>query len=70
MKFSPCNGNCTDDGDNCKGCGRAHEEIAETRKMVKGLVEFAQKMSYENPEEFTDFIGKNVLWKLNSEQQS
>lgn len=65
MKFNPCiAGKCTEDGTHCQGCGRSHEEIAETKKMVKALVSFAQKMNYENIEEFSSFIGQSVLKKL------
>jgi hypothetical protein len=65
MKFSPCTGQCTDQGSHCEGCGRSHEEIAETKNIVKTIVAFSQKMQYENPEDFTAAISKNVLWKLN-----
>ena len=65
MKFSPCiSGQCTEDGTHCKGCGRSHEEIAETKSMVKGLVSFAQKQDYENIEEFAAFVSKNVVKKF------
>lgn len=65
MKFNPCvSGKCTDQGTHCEGCGRTHEEIAETKKMIGVLVNFAQKMDYENHEDFANFIGKSVLKKL------
>jgi predicted Fe-S protein YdhL (DUF1289 family) len=65
MKFSPCiSGKCTYEGTHCEGCGRTHEEIAETKKMIKELVSYAQMKEYENIEEFADFIGKSVLNKL------
>lgn len=65
MKFSPCiSGKCTYEGTHCEGCGRSHEEIAETKKMINELVSYAQKMEYENFEEFANFIGKSVLKKL------
>lgn len=65
MKFSPCiAGKCTDQGSHCEGCGRPHEEIAETKKMIKALVSFAQLKGYENHEEFANFISKNILNKL------
>lgn len=65
MKFNPClSGKCTEEGGCCEGCGRSHEEIAETKKMVKGLVEFAQKMNYENVEDFSGFIAQSLLKKL------
>ena len=52
MKFNPCiQGKCTEEGTHCEGCGRTHEEIAETKKLVKGLVSFSQKMGYENIED-------------------
>jgi len=65
MKFRPCiSGKCTYEGTHCEGCGRSHEEIADTKKMIKELVSYAQKMEYENFEDFANFIGKSVLNKL------
>lgn len=65
MKFSPCiSGKCTYEGTHCEGCGRTHEEIAETKKMIMALVDFAQRRDYENSEDFVSFIGKAVLKKL------
>jgi len=64
MKFSPCIGECTETGTHCEGCGRSHAEIAETRKMVKGLVALAKKMNYENHEDFANGIAKSILHKL------
>lgn len=64
MKFTPCTGQCTEDGSHCLGCGRSHEEIAATRKMVKDQVEFAQQQQYENPEEFIKFIAQKVYFTL------
>lgn len=65
MKFNPCiPGKCTDQGSHCEGCGRTHEEIAETKRMVMALVSFAQMKGYENSEDFASFIGKSILNKL------
>jgi predicted Fe-S protein YdhL (DUF1289 family) len=65
MKFNPCiPGKCTDQGSHCEGCGRTHEEIAETKKMIKDLVAYAQMKDYENHEDFANFIGKSILTKL------
>jgi len=65
MKFSPCiSGKCTEEGTHCEGCGRTHEEIAETKRLVKEVVSFAQAQGYENIEDFASFIGKSVLKKL------
>lgn len=64
MKFTPCIDQCTKDGTHCQGCGRSHVEIAETKALVQGLVSFARKQQYENVEEFSEYIGKKVLGKL------
>jgi hypothetical protein len=65
MKFNPCvSGQCTEEGSHCQGCGRTHVEIAETKHLIKEVVCFAQKMNYENTEDFANFIAKGVLKKL------
>lgn len=65
MKFNPCIvGKCSEEGTHCEGCGRSHVEIAETKQLVKALVNFAQKMDYENVEDFSGFIGQSLLKKL------
>ena len=65
MKFSPCiSGKCTYEGTHCEGCGRTHEEIAETKKIIMELVSYAQMKEYENIEDFANSIGKSVLTKL------
>lgn len=59
MQFSPCKGGdyCSSEGSHCAGCGRSHQEIAQTRELVMALTQFAMKMGYENVEEFTGFVG-------------
>ncbi|MBL6986671.1 MAG: DUF1289 domain-containing protein [Methylobacter sp.] len=64
MKFNPCIDKCTYEGTHCEGCGRTHIEIAETKKMVMALVNFAQEQEYENVEDFVAAVGKSVLKKL------
>ncbi len=64
MKFSPCIDQCTYDGTHCEGCGRSHQEIAETKKMVMALVNFVQAQEYENPDDFVNAVGQSVLKKL------
>jgi predicted Fe-S protein YdhL (DUF1289 family) len=64
MKFSPCTDNCTYDGTHCQGCGRAHQEIAETKRLVMEAVNFAQEQEYENIEDFSNAIGQSILKKL------
>ena len=64
MKFTPCVDQCTYDGTHCEGCGRSHQEIADTKKLVMSIVDFIQTQDYENAEEFLDKINKSVLKKL------
>lgn len=64
MKFSPCVDKCTYEGTHCEGCGRTHQEIAETKKLVMSVVDFAQEQDYENIEEFASVFGQSVLKKL------
>lgn len=64
MKFKPCNGNCTEEGTHCEGCGRSHEEIAEMRELVGGLTTFARKMEYENLEDFADGVASTIKFKM------
>lgn len=69
MKFSPCIDKCTYEGIHCEGCGRTHEEIAETKKLVMEAVNFAQMQGYENIEEFSNAIGQSILKKLQKASQ-
>ena len=59
MQFNPCRGGefCTQDGTHCQGCGRSHEEIAQTRQIIQSIAKYAMDMGYENVEEFTSFVG-------------
>ena len=67
MKFSPCRGgtNCTREGTHCQGCGRNHEEIAETRQLIDAVARYALKMGYENVQEFTQFVADKAAGKAN-----
>jgi len=64
MKFNPCTGKCTDEGTHCEGCGRSHEEIAEMKNLVSGLISFAEKMDYENTEDFADGVAGTIKYKM------
>ncbi len=66
MQFTPCRGKdyCTEDGTHCEGCGRSHEEIAATRKLIGSVAAYAQQMGYENFEEFTAFVGEKAGKKV------
>lgn len=64
MKFSPCIGKCTNEGTNCEGCGRSHEEISEMKTLITNLTTFAKKMEYENIEEFANGVAGNIKYKM------
>ncbi len=64
MKFTPCQDACTYEGTHCEGCGRSHAEIAETKKLVKSLVEFIRTQQYDNSDDFLNAVCKSVRKKL------
>jgi hypothetical protein len=64
VKFIPCTGKCTDEGTHCEGCGRSHEEIAAMRKPVDDLVALAEKMNYENLEDFANAVAGSIKYKM------
>ena len=64
MKFSPCTGECTDEGIYCKGCGRTHQEIEAMRRPVEELAALAKKMNYENLDDFVNAVAGSVRYKL------
>jgi len=64
MKFSPCIGKCTDEGTHCEGCGRSHEEIADLNSLVYGLIAYAEKMNYENIDDFADGVAGTIKYKM------
>lgn len=64
MKFSPCVDKCTYEGTHCEGCGRTHQEIAETKKLVMAVVNFAQEQDYENIDDFANAFCQSVVKKL------
>ena len=64
MKFRPCTGKCTEEGSHCEGCGRSHEEIAQMKALVGGLTAFAEKMEYENIEDFANGVAGSIKYKM------
>jgi len=64
MKFSPCIGKCTDEGTHCEGCGRSHEEIADLNSLIYGLIAYAEKMNYENIDDFADGVASTIKYKM------
>lgn len=67
MDFKPCTGECTEEGTHCQGCGRTHEEIAQMRQLVGELIAFAQKMEYDNVEEFADGVAGSIKYLMGQE---
>jgi hypothetical protein len=59
--FNPCIDKCTYEGSHCQGCGRSHQEIADTKKLVMSIVNFIQDQGYENNEEFVNAISKRDI---------
>ncbi len=72
MQFSPCRGgmNCTQDGTHCQGCGRSHEEIAQTKKLSNDIAAHIQKMEYENVEDFLQFLAFKAFNKVQMERMN
>ena len=64
MKFKPCNGECTDEGLYCEGCGRTHQEIDAMRQPVEELVALYKKMNYENLDDFADAVAGSIKYKM------
>lgn len=67
MIFKPCNGECTEGGTHCKGCGRSQEEVAEMRRLVGALVAYAEKMEYENVDDFADGVAGSIRYAMSGE---
>ena len=67
MIFKPCNGECTEGGTHCEGCGRTQEEVAEMRRLVGELVAYAQKMEYENIEDYADGVAAGIRFAVKGE---
>lgn len=64
MKFTPCADLCTKDGTHCQGCGRSHQEIADTKKLIASIVDFIKVQGYDNSDEFINMVSKKVRKKL------
>lgn len=64
MKFKACNGECTDEGLYCEGCGRSHQEIDAMRQPVEKLAALFEKMNYENLDDYADAVAASIKYKL------
>jgi predicted Fe-S protein YdhL (DUF1289 family) len=69
MKFSPCTGKCTEEGTHCEGCGRSHDEIAQMREPVEALVALANRMQYENIDDFAKAAADSIKYKMGLSHQ-
>lgn len=67
MIFKPCNGECTEDGTHCKGCGRSQEDVAEMRRLVGALVDYARQKEYENIEDFANGVANGIRYAVSGE---
>ena len=66
MEFKPCNGECTEEGLYCEGCGRSRQEVDAMRKPVDELVALAQKMNYENLDDFANAVAGSIKYKMDA----
>ena len=64
MKFNPCNGECTEEGQYCEGCGRSHQEVEAMRRPVEELVALAHKMNYDNTDDFANAVAGSIKYKM------
>jgi hypothetical protein len=48
----------------CDGCGRTHQEIDAMRKPVEKLVKLAEKMKYDNLEDFANAVAGSIKYKM------
>jgi len=63
MKYRPCNGRCTHDGDACDGCGRTREEVDSLNVIVKQLAKYAKDREYDNIEDFANSVANGIYYK-------
>ena len=66
MQFKPCNGECTEEGLNCDGCGRTRQEIDAMRQPVEELVALFKNMNYENLDDFANAVAGSIKYKIGS----
>jgi hypothetical protein len=60
---------CQENADGCRTCGRGTEEIYGTRALVDELAKFAQRMGYQNPDVFFQYVADKAEKKLAHMQQ-
>jgi predicted Fe-S protein YdhL (DUF1289 family) len=68
MKFSPCTGLCTSDGNFCQGCGRSRQEINESKALIKEVIAHLMKYEYDDPENFLEVLNQKSLAQFAKQQ--
>lgn len=68
VHFRSCLGrnNCVEDDYGCRACGRSHEEIAGLRTLATDVALFAERMGYDNYDDFLDYIARKAAGKIRS----
>lgn len=71
-RFNPCIGRtaCRDDGVRCLSCNRTLAEISKTHDVMETVTAFLEEMSYENPEQFLEYLSSKVMKKLKARNGS
>jgi predicted Fe-S protein YdhL (DUF1289 family) len=69
--FKPCLGKnaCRDSEDLCLACGRPLHEVARTREIIDQLAEFVIASGYANVEEFTAYVARKVVKKVEHQRK-
>lgn len=72
MRFRSCLGcnTCVEDDYGCRACGGSHEEIAGLRNLTTQIASFAQRMSYENYDDFVVYIAREAAARIRSARSS
>ena len=63
MKYRPCNGRCTKEGDYCDGCGRSRDEVDSLNAHLYQLAQYAIDHDYDNIEDFANSVANGVYYK-------
>lgn len=66
MRFRACLGReaCHEDDVGCRTCGRSREEIAGLRALTTNVALFAERMDYDNYEDFLEYVVRKTAAKI------
>jgi hypothetical protein len=66
MRFRTCLGRnaCREDDTGCQTCGRSHDEIAALRELTTHVALFAERMGYDNYDEFLEYLAHKAAAKI------